>query len=563
MRRTLGKKTLILMAAALVFSVAGLNCAQHQSDVGELRLALSAPGGYTINSVGYTVNQGATILLSGTFDVSDPNATPSLDIVLPPSIGDTITLKATATNGHQFQGTSSAFNIVSGNTTQVTVTLQDTLGTPTPADGILIVNGTIVPNDNPPVIDSVVVAPSQASVGTNIAVAVVAHDPDVGDTLTYAWTATPAGTFALPAVQSTTYSSPAAGTQTLRITVTDNRGASVFADLPVNIIGAAGTGAAGTGAAGTGAAGTGAAGAAGTGAAGTGAAGTGAAGTGAAGTGAAGTGAAGTGAAGTGAAGTGAAGTGAAGTGAAGTGAAGTGAAGTGAAGTGAAGTGAAGNLLGAADFELNGPDAQADFLDCDPGGLSASPSIVDANGNSWGPNTLATPAQTTAALNLLHAINLTIGTSDAPGPGPGGSIGLHGWPNLNPRLAGVGTNAANTGPGVFALNGGLIGFGVNVASSLSSGALNGELASLYKAAAVADGLLDKTVTPAVPLTLASSNAAFALAIAPVTTNPKSSIGLVDNIVQCAFSISLGYDPGTGTVIANPTTFTPNVVEGL
>jgi len=28
-------------------------------------------------------------------------------------------------------------------------------------------------------------------------------------------------------------------------------------------------------------------------------------------------------------------------------------------------------------------------------------------------------------------------------------------------------------------------------------------------------------------------------------------------------SLSLGFDPGTGTVISNPTTFTPNVVEGL
>ena len=51
-------------------------------------LALSVPGGYTVNAVGYTVKQGATVLLGpATFDVTDPNAAPSLDIVLPPSTG--------------------------------------------------------------------------------------------------------------------------------------------------------------------------------------------------------------------------------------------------------------------------------------------------------------------------------------------------------------------------------------------------------------------------------------------------------------------------------------------
>ena len=213
---------------------------------------------------------------------------------------------------------------------------------------------------------------------------------------------------------------------------------------------------------------------------------------------------------------------------------------------------------LQAADFELNSNQAASAFLDCDPGFLSANSAIVDLNGNSWGPATLGSPGQQAAARTLLHAIFQTIGTSDVPSA-PGSTTGLHGWPNLDPRLTGVATNANNNGPGVFAVNGGLAGFGVSTAA-FSAGTLNGELVAQYKAAAIADGLLDTTVSPAVPLTLSSSNAAFANAIGPVSKNPASAIGLADNIVQCAFAISLGANPN---VPATPTVFTPNVVEGL
>jgi hypothetical protein len=239
------------------------------------------------------------------------------------------------------------------------------------------------------------------------------------------------------------------------------------------------------------------------------------------------------------------------------------------ASGTGSGGTSAGGSrgnvelgeeyLLSAADFELNSPEAAAASIDCDPGSLTGNSRTIDANGNSWGPMTLSSKAQQAASSNLLVAIFDSIGTPDAAGPGPGGSVGLHGWPNLDPRLAGVATNAKNDGPGVFALNGGLVGFGSSVPVALSSGALKGELSSLYKAAAIADGLIDAGTHA--PLTMASSDMAFGNAIAPITTNQKSAIGLADNITQCAFAISLGIDPDTGTAVASPTSFTRNAVE--
>lgn len=215
--------------------------------------------------------------------------------------------------------------------------------------------------------------------------------------------------------------------------------------------------------------------------------------------------------------------------------------------------------LLMAADFELNSGGAADAFLDCDPTKLTGNATILDTNGNSWGPDTLPSAAQKAAFANLIHAIFQSLDTPDTAGPGPGGSVGLHGWPNLNPRSTGVATNAANTGPGNRAINGGLLGFGAPP-SSLVGGTMNGALAGLYKAAAIADGLVDSA--SATPLTPASSNAAFGAAIAAISTNPRTAIGLADNIAQCAITISIGVDD-TGVVVANPTFFIHNVVEDL
>jgi hypothetical protein len=63
-------------------------------------------------------------------------------------------------------------------------------------------------------------------------------------------------------------------------------------------------------------------------------------------------------------------------------------------------------------------------------------------------------------------------------------------------------------------------------------------------------------------LTLSSTNAAFGAAIAVVGTNPRTAIGLADNIAQCALTISIGVD-ANGVVLSNVTSFTPNVVETL
>jgi hypothetical protein len=300
MIRTKAGKLGALAVAALVTGAAIGSCSQKGggADQGHAKLALTAAGGITINTVGYTVlNSSAGTVLSGAFSVADPNATVSLDIALPQGNGYTISLDAasTGTPVRHFVGTSNAFNITAGGLTQVLpnpIILTDA-GSSATNPGVATINATVVPGDNAPIIDSITLAPATTSANADIELWVAAHDPD-GDAMTFTGTPsaagatlTPAsGTPIVPPVTATTprsavLRSPITGAQSITVQVSDGRGGVVTATLPFNIVGGMTTGAAGT---------TGAGGAAGAGAAGTGAAGTGAAGTGAGGTGAAGTG---------------------------------------------------------------------------------------------------------------------------------------------------------------------------------------------------------------------------------------------------------------------------------
>ena len=517
----------LLAVALLSMTALAINCSKGDSgnaDTGSLHLALSAPGGYTVTTVDYSVTDGSTpanVIKSGTFDVSDPNAAASLDLALPPSTGDHITLTAHAVGGHTFTGTSSAFNIVSGQTTIVAVTLTDQAVTPTLPDGVVIVNGTIVANDNPPIVDSVVVAPSQTSVGANISVSAVAHDPDSGDTVTFLWSATPNGTFASATSASTTFSSTSAGTKTITLTVSDNRGASVIvSNLTVNFLaGAGGAGGSATGSGGAAGGSVGSGGAAGGSVGGGGAAG--------------------------GSVGSGGAAGGSVGRGGAAGGSVGSGGSGT-ASNVGADGLFVPASLVAAADFELNSDAALAAFLDCDPSKLSGNTTIVDSAGNSWGPNTLGSLGQKLAFTALAQAINQTLG----------GSLGV----------TGVGDNASNNAAGNRVINGGLLGLGVNP-SAITSGTFNGpaHIVYLYKKAAVADNLGGGALVAPTTETSAdgSANAVFGSAIAPVTTNPTTAIGLADNIFQCALTASIGVDSNGVVLPVTPATFVHNVVEDL
>ena len=234
--------TLAMLVAGLGFTT--LDCSRHSSgnDVGSLHLALST-GGYTINKVTYTITTqatpAATVLGPVQFDVSDPNATPSLDVVLP--VGDykvLLSAQSVTPAGHTFTGNAN-FHIASGAPTNVSVTLSDTALAPGQAPGVANIVGVITPQNNPPVIDSAVVAPAQTSAGAPIGVTAVAHDPDAaaGDSVSFHWSVAPDGAFADPSAANTTFSANTHGTKHLTLTVTDTHAATASITVDVNIIG--------------------------------------------------------------------------------------------------------------------------------------------------------------------------------------------------------------------------------------------------------------------------------------------------------------------------------------
>ncbi|MBN1205791.1 MAG: hypothetical protein JXB05_12815 [Myxococcaceae bacterium] len=129
-----------------------------------------------------------------------------------------------------YQGLAGPINVTSGSTVSVSIQLQD-------------VNPPPVFENVAPVIDSVVVSSNQVSPGGTLTLTATAHDDNVGDTITYAWTAN-AGTFSAPNEPATSWVAPATeGVQVLRLEVTDSKGtkATVTIDISVQQSGATGS----------------------------------------------------------------------------------------------------------------------------------------------------------------------------------------------------------------------------------------------------------------------------------------------------------------------------------
>jgi hypothetical protein len=218
-------KLATLAGLALLGGAVGLNCGKTSNNPngGDLKLAVVLPGGVHIDNVTYQVlsSSNATIAGPGTFSVTDPNATISLDIVVPVTptgdAGDEVTLTATDSLGNNCTGTSPRFPVLAGTNPAVTMTLSCGSNTASGATGNIGVTANVVEGDVCPSITSGVVAPDQVSV---LGTANVAATATGTSTLTYAWA--PATNFAAPTAPATTYTCTASGTQTFTLTVTDS-----------------------------------------------------------------------------------------------------------------------------------------------------------------------------------------------------------------------------------------------------------------------------------------------------------------------------------------------------
>ncbi len=225
MRRNSLKLT-ALAAMAFAGGAVGLNCSKSSNpNSGDLKLAVVLPSGATLTNINYKIlSSSSAQLAGGSFNVSDPHATVSLDIVVPVTpagdAGDTVNLTATSSTGESCTGTSAPFPVLAGTNPAVMMTLTCGTGTASGVNGNIGVTATLVEGDNCPSITSAVVGPDETSVGGSAMVNATASDPDASETLTYAWA--PAVNFAMPSSASTSYNCLAAGTQTFTLTVTDS-----------------------------------------------------------------------------------------------------------------------------------------------------------------------------------------------------------------------------------------------------------------------------------------------------------------------------------------------------
>jgi N-acetylneuraminic acid mutarotase len=123
-----------------------------------------------------------------------------------------------------FEGSVSGVSIVADQTALVALTLKQ-VNAPPPFQNAA------------PIIDSLVASSTSTSIPASSALSLLAtvHDPNAGDTLSYAWSAT-AGSFSSSSAASTSWTAPAsAGIQTLTLTVTDPGGLSSSISLAVNV----------------------------------------------------------------------------------------------------------------------------------------------------------------------------------------------------------------------------------------------------------------------------------------------------------------------------------------
>jgi hypothetical protein len=171
---------------------------------------LSLPSGSGILSVNYLVLSPENVTLAaGAIDVSNPGASLSLDLTLPPGTGDVVQLSAQTGAGASCAGTSAPFDVRPGQPTFVGLTL--------------ICGGDQPGSSHCPSVQTWGVTPVEASVpiGT-IGVGVTATAPEASDVLSYAWIAT-AGAFFDTSTAETSYVCTTAGLQTLTLTVRDEQ----------------------------------------------------------------------------------------------------------------------------------------------------------------------------------------------------------------------------------------------------------------------------------------------------------------------------------------------------
>jgi phospholipase C len=192
--------------------------------LGSIALALKVDG-VTFTTLSYAISGPNAFSKSGTIDVSNSTTAAAVIGGLPIGAGFNLTLTGTSTDGSTQCAGSAVFSVVAHGTTAVAIGLDCHQALKT---GSISVVGTlnICPN-----ITAVSASPSEVLVGSNIALAGTAVDPDSGPSpLSFHWTAT-SGSFSDAGSASPSFLCTTAGPATLTVTVSDGDPQAGCADV--------------------------------------------------------------------------------------------------------------------------------------------------------------------------------------------------------------------------------------------------------------------------------------------------------------------------------------------
>ena len=226
-----------LSLGILVVLVALSACGSGRPTTGDVDLTVRSLGTLEVTSVVATVS-GPLLPTPRTFALSQRGSSAAWGALLgalPAGTNYVFTVAATdALNVTSYAGGASGITILNGKVTTVTITAQQTT-TPVPFKNAV------------PVIDALVFSSTDVAPGDTISARAAAHDPDTGDTITFAWSSSPsAGGFSAPSAATTSWTAPRSeGDQTVVLSVTDTHGATTSASTVVQVSAGNGHGQAG------------------------------------------------------------------------------------------------------------------------------------------------------------------------------------------------------------------------------------------------------------------------------------------------------------------------------
>ena len=184
---------------------------------GSVDLALTMAPGVEVDSVSFEVKGNGIKPRSGVIDVTDPRATISFVMsLLPVGSGYTVSLSTTTRDKRTTCTGKAQFSVVADRTSAVRVDLDCGDVKAPPATG-----GVVVMANRCPTIGAITVSPTMVSPGGTINLLASAFDPDLGDTLSFRWSAGGGGVFADPHAANTVFRYNDMGNTTLKLTVSD------------------------------------------------------------------------------------------------------------------------------------------------------------------------------------------------------------------------------------------------------------------------------------------------------------------------------------------------------